>query len=106
MKASDFKSEIKKLKNNLRGLTLQLVTSNSVTPFNTPKSFGNMILQEEQKGSSFRISQVWTSEGIIKITSIKELTKLFVTNTITGIQFKSFFIEPTDCLKYSIGRLD
>ena len=104
---SDFKKGLKKMQNNLRGLTLQLISSASgnVRPYESLSEFGNAILNEEKNGSSFSISQAWTSEGIIKVTSLNELAKLFLTNTITGIQFKSFF-EPSGSARDNYGRLD
>jgi hypothetical protein len=104
MKAAEFKTGIKQLKSNLRGLTLQLINSNSTRPYFTLNEFGTAILNEEKNGNSFTISQAWTSQGIVKISSIKELAQLFVTNTITGIQFKAYNEHQTTNEYY--GSLD
>jgi hypothetical protein len=87
MKAAEFKTEIKKLKNQLKGKTLQLINSNSTIPYKTLREFGQAILNEQS--NSFSVSQAWTAQGIVKVTSLKELAKLFATNTITAIQFKA-----------------
>ena len=50
MTATDFKTEIKDIKENLKGLTLQLVTRNGYRPYFNLKEFGNAVLEEEQKG--------------------------------------------------------
>jgi hypothetical protein len=99
MKAAEFKIAITQLKNNLRGITLQLITSNSVKPFHTLKEFGNAILNEESKGNSFSVNQAWTTEGIITITSINQLSRLFISKKVTGIQFKTF-AETSDFADY------
>ncbi len=108
MIATEFKTEIKKLQNSLRGITLQLINSGSVKPYFTLKSFGNAILSEEEKGNSFSISQAWTNEGIVSIKSINHLSHLLSTTKVTGIQFKSYFeiSEFSDFLKYSFGTTE
>jgi hypothetical protein len=53
------KSKIKNIKENMRGLTLQLVTRNGYDHILTSmKKFGNAILEEKSKNG--RINQVWT----------------------------------------------
>lgn len=107
MKATEFKSEIKDIKENLRGLTLQLVTKNGYRPYFNLKEFGNAILEEEQKGNDFRINQVWTKAGIIGAKSIKSLAELIKTESVTAIQFESFFncSTPEQYIR-SFGALD
>ncbi|RKS98650.1 hypothetical protein [Flavobacterium sp. 123] len=107
MKATEFKSEIKDIKENLRGLTLQLVTKNGYRPYFNLKEFGNAILEEEQKGNDFRINQVWTKAGIVGTKSIKALAELIKSETITAIQFESFFnFSTTEQYIRSFGALD
>ncbi|PWA07545.1 hypothetical protein [Flavobacterium laiguense] len=107
MKATEFKSEIKDIKENLKGLTLQLVTKNGYRPYFNLKEFGNAILEEENKGNDFRINQVWTKAGIVGAKSIKALTELIKTETVTAIQFESFFnYSTTEKYIRSFGALD
>jgi hypothetical protein len=107
MNATDFKTEIKDIKENLRGLTLQLVTRNGYRPYFNLKEFGNAILDEEKKGNDFRVNQVWTNEGTIGVKSIKHLAELIKTNSVTAIQFESFFnYSTTEEYIKSFGALD
>lgn len=107
MKATEFKSEIKEIKENLKGLTLQLVTKNGYRPYFNLKEFGNAILEEENKGNDFRINQVWTKAGIVGAKSIKALAELIKTETVTAIQFESFFnYSTTEKYIRSFGALD
>lgn len=107
MTATDFKLEIREIKENLKGLTLQLVTKNGYRPYFNLKEFGNAILSEESKGNDFRINQVWTDYGTVSVKSIKNLVELIKTETVTGIQFESFWNPKTqeDYIK-SFGALD
>ena len=107
MTATDFKQELKEIKNSLRGLTLQLVTKNGHRPYFNLKDFGNAILSEESKGNDFRINQVWTNSGTSSVKSIKSLAELIKTNTVTAIQFESFW-NPKTQEEYirSFGALD
>jgi hypothetical protein len=90
MKASEFKTGIKAIKENLRGLTLQLITKNSVTPYDSIREFGQAVLSEEEKGNAFSINQVWTPSGIIKVKSLSDLAGLLITRSVTAIQFESY----------------
>jgi hypothetical protein len=108
MTATDFKLELREIKENLKGLTLQLVTKNGYRPYFNLKEFGNAILDEEKKGNDFRINQVWTNCGTVSVKSIKSLAELIKTNTVvTGIQFESFW-NPKTQEEYlrSFGALD
>lgn len=107
MTATEFKNGIKEIKENLKGLTLQLVHANGYRPYNTLKDFGFAILDEESKGNDFRINQVWTSEGVIGVKSINHLVELIKTVTVTAIQFESFW-NPKTNEEYirSFGALD
>jgi len=107
MNATDFKTEIKEIKENLRGLTLQLVTRNGYRPYFNLKEFGNAILEEEQKGNDFRVNQVWTKAGIVGAKTIKALAELIKTESVTAIQFESFFnYSTTEEYIKSFGALD
>ncbi|MCM0666395.1 hypothetical protein [Flavobacterium tyrosinilyticum] len=107
MIATEFKSEIKDIKENLRGLTLQLVTKNGYRPYSNLKEFGNAILEEERKGNDFRINQVWTKAGIVGAKSIKALAELFKTESVIAIQFESFYNQTsTEGFIRGFGALD
>lgn len=107
MTASEFKNGIKEIKENLRGLTLQLVHANGYRPYNSLKEFGNAILNEEAKGNDFRINQVWTTEGVIGVKSLKNLIELIKTNSVTAIQFESYYEYKTnEEFIRSFGSLD
>ncbi|MEQ3689964.1 MAG: hypothetical protein ABNG98_00455 [Flavobacterium sp.] len=107
MNASDFKNGIKEIKENLRGLTLQLVHANGYRPYNSLKEFGNAILNEEAKGNDFRVNQVWTSEGVIGVKTLKNLIELIKTNSVTAIQFESYYEYKTnEEFIRSFGSLD
>jgi hypothetical protein len=107
MKAQEFKTEIKTIKENLRGLTLQLVHANGYKPYFNLKDFGNAILEEEKKGNDFRVNQVWTKAGVVGTKSIKALVELIKTESVTAIQFESFYNNPsTEGFYRSFGPLD
>lgn len=107
MTATDFKKELKEIKENLKGLTLQLVTKNGYRPYFNLKDFGNAILNEESKGNDFRINQIWTIGGTRSVKSIKNLAELIKTETVTAIQFESFYnYKTTEGFIKSFGALD
>lgn len=107
MTATDFKLELREIKENLKGLTLQLVTKNGYRPYFNLKDFGNAVLSEESKGNDFRINQVWTNNGTLSVKSIKNLAELIKTETVTAIQFESFYnIKTTEGFMRSFGALD
>ncbi|SEA56043.1 hypothetical protein SAMN05443667_105248 [Flavobacterium gillisiae] len=107
MTATDFKIGIKEIKDNLKGLTLQLVVKNDYRPYFNLREFGNAILNEEQKGNDIRINQVWTTAGIVGVKSIKALGELIQTGTVIAIQFESFFSHTTESsFIRSFGALD
>lgn len=105
MNTTEFKNGLKALQNQLKGVTLQVITSSSATPYTTLNAFGNAILSEELKGKSFSISQAWTSEGVVIVTSLTQLAQLFLSKKITGIQFKSYFSQ-TNSTTNDLGSLD
>jgi hypothetical protein len=107
MKATEFKIGIKDIKENLKGLTLQLVHANGYRPYFNLRDFGNAILEEEKKGNDFRINQVWTNAGIVGAKSIKALAELIKTESVTAIQFESFYNQTsTEGFIRSFGALD
>ena len=107
MKATEFKTEIIDIKENLRGLTLQLVHVNGYKPYFNLRDFGNAILEEEKKGNDFRVNQVWTKAGIVGAKSIKALAELIKTESVTAIQFESFYNQTsTEGFIRSFGALD
>lgn len=107
MTATDFKIGIKEIKENLKGLTLQLVVKNGYRPYFNLREFGNAILNEELKGNDFRINQVRTTTGIVGVKSIKALGELIQTGTVIAIQFESFFNHTTqESFIRSFGALD
>lgn len=91
MTASEFKKGIKEIKENLKGITLQLNNAFSTQPYKTLNEFGQAILSEEKKGNDFKINWVWTSSGIITVNSIDHLSKLFSTEKITGVSFEAYY---------------
>lgn len=107
MTAIEFKNGLKEIKESLKGLTLQLVHANGYRPYFNLKEFGLAILDEEKKGNDFRINKVWTSEGTVGIKSINHLVELIKTNTVTAIQFESFYnYKTTEGFIRSFGALD
>jgi hypothetical protein len=107
MNATEFKNGIREIKESLKGLTLQLVHANGYRPYFNLREFGFAILDEEEKGNDFRINQVWTIEGTIGVKSIKHLVELIKTNSVTAIQFESFYnYKTTEGFIRSFGALD
>ena len=107
MTATEFKNGIKEIKENLKGLTLQLVHANGYRPYFNLREFGFAILDEEKKGNDFRINQVWTIDGTVGVQSIKHLVELIKTNSVKAIQFESFYNYKTnDEYIRSFGALD
>jgi hypothetical protein len=107
MTATEFKNGIKEIKENLKGLTLQLVNKNGYKPYFNLREFGFAILDEERKGNDFRVNQVWTLEGTVGVKSIQHLIELISTKTVTAIQFESFWNpKSTEEIIRSFGALD
>lgn len=91
MKASEFKIEIKKVQELLKGLTIQFITKNSVRPINSLREFGLKVLEHESYGNDFKISRAWTSEGSLQISSFKQLVELFKTQKINCITVEAYY---------------
>jgi len=107
MTATEFKNGLIEIKENLKGLTLQLVNTNGYKPYFNLKEFGFAILDEEAKGNDFRIKKVWTIDGSTGVKSIKHLVELIRTNSVTAIQFESFYnYKTTEGFVRSFGALD
>ena len=95
MTASEFKSTLKQIQNNLRGLTIQFRQPNSVTPHSTLRSFGEAVLNAEVTCNSYSINQVWTTDGVKMVTSIKELIDLFKSTKIEAVAFSASYQAET-----------
>lgn len=91
MTASEFKSALKSIQNNLRGLTIQFSQPNSVTPFTSLKEFGYAVLSTEATCNSYSINQVWTADGVKMVSSVKELTSLFKVAQIEAVSFTACY---------------
>jgi hypothetical protein len=89
MKAKEFKSNLKAIKNQLKGLTIQFIQPNSVAPHSTLMSFGNAILDAESYFNSFSIGHVWTENGLVYPRSFNELKKLLKSAVVTGVSFSA-----------------
>jgi hypothetical protein len=99
MLASEFKSSLKKIKENLRGLNIQFITQNSVRPYRSLNEFGNAVLEQEKRGNDFRINMAWTNEGTININSFEQLVELFRTKKLSCVTFEAFY-NPKDLGDY------
>ena len=86
MKAIEFKTNIKAIKEQLRGLNIQMITKHSTRPYKSLREFGNAILEQESYGLEFNLSRAWTDEGIVDIRSFNDLIELFKTKTVEAIQ--------------------
>lgn len=89
MNASEFKTILKEIKENLRGINIQFITENSVRPYHTLKEFGEAVLQQEKLGNGFSLRMVWTKEGSIQISSWDLLKDYFKTGKVTGVSFSA-----------------
>ena len=107
MKASEFKTNIKAIKNQLRGLTIQLITSNGSKPFRTLREFGNAVLEEESFGNGFNISKVWIGREIVSISSFNHFLEVLKSESINAIQIFSYQHIENECgFMRSFGSLD
>ena len=108
MEATRFKTELKKIKENLRGITLSVQSKYSTLAFYKLADFGQEILKHEAYGKSFSIQQVWTNDGIKSAKSFNELKKIFNKYDVTGVRFNAFIEEVYDECSFvrSFGSLD
>ena len=91
MKASEFKIELKRVQELLRGLTIQFITQNSVRPINSLREFGLEVLKQESYGNDFKINRAWTSEGSISISTFEQLVELFKTQKINCLTIEAYY---------------
>ena len=89
MKASEFKTKVKEIKENLKGITIQFITEYSVHPFQSFREFGNAVLQQEKYGNGFSLRMVWTKEGSQSINSWEQLGEFFKTGKVTAVTFSA-----------------
>lgn len=107
MKATEFKNNLIAIKDQLRGLTIQMITKYATVPHNSLKSFGNAILEQEKWGYNFNVSQAWTKDGIVAVKSFGDLVELLKTKTVNAIQVCTY--KPCNSkvnLINSFGKLD
>ncbi len=90
MKATEFKNNLKMIKESLRGLTISFSTKYSSIPYKSLNSFGNAVLEQEKYGYHFSINNVKTSEGIIPVNSFLQLMDVLATNVVQVVQFCSY----------------
>lgn len=91
MKATEFKTQLKNIKADLKGMTLKLMTKTSGIPYHTLKAFGNAVLEQESYGQSFSISGVYTKDGIVSANSFDKVMELINTGVVTGVLFNAFY---------------
>lgn len=107
MEAQEFKTSIKAIKENLKGLNIQLISKFSVRPYNTLKSFGDAILEQEQYCNSFHISQAWTTNGIVPVKSLNQLVEMLNNQIVTAIQVVASNKPTNECdMMRAFGSLD
>jgi len=51
-------------------MTLQFRTLNKVAPYQTLREFGYAVINAEANCNTFHVNQVWTSEGVKKVSSM------------------------------------
>ena len=95
MKATQFKTELKSISTDLKGMTLKLMTKYSSIPYKSLKAFGNAILEQENNGQSFNVTGVYTAEGIVSVNSFAMVIELIKSGVATGVLFKAFY-QPTN----------
>ena len=109
MEATRFKKELKKIKENLKGITLSVQSKYSTLAFYKLADFGQEILKHEGYGKSFSIQSIWTKEnGIMSAKNFTELKRIFKKYEVTGIRFNAYMDEVYDECAFirSFGRLD
>lgn len=95
MKPSEFKNNLREIKNQLKDLTLQFCLPKSIVPHKTLKSFGDAVLEAERLYNGFFINWVWTTEGLKYIGGFEELRAMLNTGIVTGVSFKAQYV-PAD----------
>ncbi len=97
MKATEFKTGLKEVKDQLKGIILHLRTKDSRIPFRTLKEFGQAVLTEEAKGMGFIIREVWTAEGEKPVRSFSDLLSILKTEKVQGVSFASRYEAKDFC---------
>lgn len=107
MKATEFKTQLKNIKADLKGMTLKLMTKTSGIPYHTLKSFGEAVLQQESYGQSFSIGGVYTADGIVRVNTFAKVMELVKSGVATGVLFNAFY-QPANRYEamQSFGGLD
>lgn len=89
MTTAEFKTEIKKISGQLKGLTLQFANRYSVTPYTSLKAFGLAVLNAEAEGLNVQLKKVWTATGLVPVNSFSELTEMLKAGIVTGIRVEA-----------------
>lgn len=108
MRTQEFKTNLKKVANQLKGLTIQLITDKSTTPFKSLREFGFAVLNEEQAGNTLSVTKVWTNEGTVEVKGFDQLTQLLTSAKVTAVTFLSYYQPKThaEYLRTSFGTND
>lgn len=108
MTAAEFKTELKKIENLLRGKLIQFVINDrkrySVRPFNNLNKFGHAVLDAEKYYNAFSIRRVILPNYESRyISSFGELAELIKSGLeIVGVSFESSYNAGDfgECLRY------
>lgn len=92
MNAQDFKTGLKQISSQLKGVTLQMVSGGNTTPHYTMASFGAAVLEAEANDEQLFITRAWTSEGVVPVQTFEQLAALLRTGKVTGIGFKARYV--------------
>lgn len=88
MTAFQFKLQLKNIKEDLKGLTIQFCSDGNVTPFKTLKEFGNAVLEAQNKNNDFHILRVWNN-GVVKSVSSFDQLKKEIKNGANAVSFSA-----------------
>jgi len=114
MNITEFKTGLKQVADQLRGLTLQLTTINGTMPYKSLKQFGTGILSAEANGLNVEIKRAWIQDTnqvdeIAKpVTTFMELVELLSAGIVVGVGFETVAPIPASIDEYisSFGSLD
>lgn len=107
MKATEFKTQLKNIKADLRGMTLRLLSKNSSISYYSLKTFGQAVLEQEQYGQSFSIRGVYTTNGIEEANTFDKVIELIKSGVATGVLFNAFYQPKTEAEAMQLfGSLD
>lgn len=90
MDAIEFKNNLKMIKESLIGYKISFSTKYSSICYNSLKSFGNAVLEQEKYGYHFGITNVKTSEGFIRVESFLQLLDIIKIHVVEVIQFCTY----------------